>query len=97
MPLPEKVEAITHLKKPKTIKGLQGFVGMINFYRRFIPVAARTMTPLFEALTGKPKPLVCFAVMMKAFHDTKKSLPMQHHSRILVRTHRYYSLRTPET
>ena len=39
-PLPEKVEAITHLEEPKTIKGLQGFVGMVNFYSRFIPAAA---------------------------------------------------------
>ena len=39
-PLPEKVEAITHLEQPETIKGLQGFIGMVNFYRRFIPAAA---------------------------------------------------------
>ena len=40
MPLPEKVEAITHLEEPKTIKCLQGFVGIVNFYCRLIPAAA---------------------------------------------------------
>ena len=47
MPLPDKVDAITQLEQPVTVKGLQEFVGMINFYRRFIPAAARNMIPLF--------------------------------------------------
>ena len=32
------------------------------------------MAPLFKALTGKPKVLVWNALMVKAFHDIKKSL-----------------------
>ena len=74
MPLPDKVDAITRFKQPVTVKGLQEFVGMANFYRRFIPAAARMMLPLFEALTGKPKTLVWDETMVKAFHDTKKAL-----------------------
>lgn len=50
------------------------FVGMVNFYRRFIPAAAQIMSPLFEALTGKPKPLVWNEAMVTAFQDTKKAL-----------------------
>ena len=59
------------------MKGLQGFVGMINFYRtcRLIPLAAQTMAPLFKALTGKPKALVWNEAVVKFFHDTKNSLP----------------------
>ena len=57
-PLPEKVDAITRFTQPTTVKGLQEFVGMINFYWRFIPSAAKMMLPLLEALTGKPKMLV---------------------------------------
>ena len=74
MPLPDKVDAITRFKQPITVKGLQEFVGIANFYRRFIPAAARIMLPLFEALTGKPKTLVWDETMVKAFHDTKKAL-----------------------
>ena len=74
MPLPEKVDAITQLDQPTTVKGLQEFVGMVNFYRRFIPAAAHTMLPLFEALSGKPKTLTWDETMLKAFHDTKKAL-----------------------
>ena len=74
MPLPEKVDAITQFKQPTTVKGLQEFVGMVNFYRRFIPGAAQTMIPLFEALSGKPKKLAWNEEMTKSFQDTKKAL-----------------------
>ena len=74
MPLPEKVDAITRFKQPITIKGLQEFVGMVNFYRRFLPGAAQLMILLFEALTGKPKKLVWNDAMVKDFEDTKKAM-----------------------
>ena len=71
MPLPSKVEAITQFKQPVTLKGLQEFVGMVNFYRRFIPSAAQVMAPLFAALTGKTKAVAWNEGMIKAFQDTK--------------------------
>ena len=74
MPLPDQVDAITQFNQPSTVKGLQEFVGMVNFYHRFIPAAARMMLPLFEALTNKPKTLVWNEAMVKAFQDTKKAL-----------------------
>ena len=74
MPLPDKVDAITRLEQPVTVKGLQEFVGMVNFYHRFISAAARTMIPLFEALAGKPRTLVWNDARVKAFQDTKKAL-----------------------
>ena len=74
MPLPEKVDAITRFEQPITIKGFQEFVGMVNFYRRFLPGAAQMMIPLFEALTGKPKKLSWNDAMVKAFQGTKKAL-----------------------
>lgn len=33
---PSKVETIMNWPKPKNIKGLQGFVGLTGYYRRFI-------------------------------------------------------------
>ena len=63
--LPDKVQAISEFNQPVTIKGLQEFVGMVNFNRRFIPAAAQLMSPLFDALDGKPNILVWNDVMVK--------------------------------
>ncbi|KAL6455468.1 hypothetical protein MHYP_G00360970 [Metynnis hypsauchen] len=53
VPLPAKVEAIQSFVRPLTVKALQEFLGMVNFYHRFIPRAADLMRPLYEALKGK--------------------------------------------
>uniref|UniRef100_A0A5S6Q5H5 RNA-directed DNA polymerase n=1 Tax=Trichuris muris TaxID=70415 RepID=A0A5S6Q5H5_TRIMR len=45
-PSPEKVAAIQRFPKPTTTKQLRQFLGMINFYRRFLPNAAITLQPL---------------------------------------------------
>ncbi|XP_076764833.1 uncharacterized protein LOC143431780 [Xylocopa sonorina] len=52
-PLPDKVEAIIKFPKPTIVKQLRGFLGMVNFYRRFIPNAAVLQAPLNKLLTGK--------------------------------------------
>ena len=54
-PLPERVEAICKQKRPTNIKGLQRFLGMVNYYRRFIRQAAHHLFHLFEALKGRNK------------------------------------------
>ncbi len=46
------------MKPSKTLRELQKFVGMSNFYRQFISAAANTMLPLYEALEGKPPQLL---------------------------------------
>ncbi len=38
------------------MKELQGFLGIINFYRRFVPAAALILKPLTDQLKGNPKP-----------------------------------------
>ena len=73
-PLPSKVEAVRQFKQPVTVKGLQEIVGMVNFYRRFIPNAAKIMQPLFVALAGKPKDLQWNDAMVTAFQDSKTAL-----------------------
>ena len=47
---------------------------MVNFYKRFLPGAARIMIPLFKALTGKPKALQWTEDMKTAFQSTKEAL-----------------------
>ena len=76
-PLTDKVEAIINFRQPATVKGLQWFVGMVNFYLLFIPSAARIMEPLFSALSGKAnslKLLVWTNDTLRAFQDAKTAL-----------------------
>ncbi|GFX08240.1 transposon Tf2-6 polyprotein [Trichonephila clavipes] len=54
-PLPEKVQAILNYKLPETIHDLRTFLGMINFYRRYLKDAAKTQAPLHELLRGAKK------------------------------------------
>lgn len=56
--LPTKVKAMRSFSQPLTFKGLQEFVGMVNFYQRFVPAAAAVMRPLFQCLAGKLRDLV---------------------------------------
>uniref|UniRef100_UPI00358E72B9 uncharacterized protein n=1 Tax=Myxine glutinosa TaxID=7769 RepID=UPI00358E72B9 len=54
VPLPAKVEAVRAFPRPRMIKGLQEFLGMVNFHHRFVHHIARLLCPLHEALQGKP-------------------------------------------
>ncbi|GFU12527.1 transposon Ty3-I Gag-Pol polyprotein [Nephila pilipes] len=54
-PLPEKVQAIINYKKPETLHDLRTFLGMINFYRRYLKDAAKTQTLLHDYLKGAKK------------------------------------------
>ena len=74
LPLPSKVSAISSFPVPTTIKSLQEFVGMINYYHRFIPQVAATMSPLYAVLAGKPKHLVWGPSQNTAFLSIKSAL-----------------------
>lgn len=50
VPLPSKVEAIDNFPRPNIRQELRRFIGMINFYRRFLPNAAETQLPLQKLL-----------------------------------------------
>ena len=81
-PLPAKVEAIRKVQPPTTIKELQRFLGMINYYRRFIKAAAHHLFWLFEALGAKPKRLNWTPEMQSSFEAIKEALAnatMLHH------------------
>ncbi|MFN9941561.1 MAG: hypothetical protein ACK56I_19000, partial [bacterium] len=54
-PLPNYVSAVLDFPRPNTVKELQGFLGLLNFYRRFLPAVARTLQPLTDALRGDRK------------------------------------------
>ncbi len=68
---------IQEFPRPSIIKELQAFLGMVNFYRRFLPSIARTLRPLTDALPGGRKgvdKLEWSAAMDAAFAAAKQSL-----------------------
>ena len=76
-PLQNQIAAIQEFPQPTTIKELQAFLGAVNFYRRFVPAAARILLPLTATLKGGRKGselLTWSAVMLTAFTDIKKAL-----------------------
>jgi hypothetical protein len=44
------VQAISEFPPPQDVKQLQQFLGMVTFYRHFLPGIARTLQPLTNAL-----------------------------------------------
>jgi cleavage and polyadenylation specificity factor subunit 1 len=76
-PLTHRVEAVSNFPQPHTVKQLQAFLGLFNFYRRFVPAAAAIVKPLTDALRGNPagaKPVSWTAEMRAALAATKATL-----------------------
>ena len=75
-PLPTKVHAIEKFPVPTTVKQLEQFIGMMNFYHVFIPKAADIMKPLYRALSGTPRPkdLEWSSELDHAFNQAKQQL-----------------------
>lgn len=51
---PQKVEAIANYPPPTDLKKLQRYMGMLTWYRRFIPNFAEVAAPLHELLSKDP-------------------------------------------
>jgi RNase H-like domain found in reverse transcriptase/Reverse transcriptase (RNA-dependent DNA polymerase) len=51
-PLQDNVATLLNFPQPQTIKQLQALLGLINFYRRFVPAAAAVLRPLTDCLRG---------------------------------------------
>ena len=77
-PLPQKVMAIKEFPQPSTPRKLREFLGMVNYYHRFIPRAAHALAPLNDLLKGtkktSTKPLQWSHEAEAAFHTIKASL-----------------------
>ena len=71
-PVPDNLKAIMEYPPPKTLKGVRRFMGMVNFYRRFIPLCSVLMKPI-SALTGQKK-VIWTDECQKAFQALKDSL-----------------------
>ncbi|BHF62815.1 hypothetical protein SprV_0200580100 [Sparganum proliferum] len=73
-PLSSKVEAIRDFPPPTSKRQLQRFLGMVNFYRRFLPNCADFMLPLTNLLSGPKGPLELRGHALSAFERIKTSL-----------------------
>lgn len=73
-PNPDKIESILKIKLPHDSKSLRRFLGIINFYRRFIPHAAEIQAPLFKMLTPRNTTLSWNEDLILSFEHCKQSL-----------------------
>ncbi len=82
-PLPKKVEAIQNFPLPQTVKQLRKFLGMLNFYQRFIPNAANSLATLYSAASGANNKIIVWSSSLKLdFQHAKdiisKAVPLDH-------------------
>lgn len=54
-PVANKVEAITQAPPPTNVKELQSYLGMLNFYHRFLPNLSTVLAPLHKLLNKNEK------------------------------------------
>jgi hypothetical protein len=77
-PLEERVTHLQDCYPPKNASQLHRFLGMPNFYRRFLPHAAATQAPLHDVLSGPrvkgSHPITWTPKLLKAFEECKASL-----------------------
>ncbi|GFY21614.1 transposon Tf2-9 polyprotein [Trichonephila clavipes] len=87
-PLSDRVDCILNFPQPTTLTQLRRFLGLFNFYRRFVPKAAHLLAPLNKFLEGiknfkKSKKVPCKNLRdsiqwteeaEQAFNDAKNAL-----------------------
>ena len=76
-PLSTRVEAINNFPQPCTRGQLMSFLGMVNFYRRFIKGAAALLKPLTDSTRGpggKSTPLQWTVQLSDSFRAAKEAL-----------------------
>lgn len=71
---PTKGEAVTSWPQPRTIKGLQRFLGFANFHCQFIWGSSSVAAPLISLLMRKPKTFKWSEEATWAFCFTKASI-----------------------
>ena len=55
-PLQQRVDALLQFSRPHNASGLQRFLGILNYYHRFVPHLAQTLVPLHDLLRfAKPR------------------------------------------
>jgi len=73
-PLEDRVKAIKEFPTPSNKKKLREFLGLLNFYNRFVPSAAQIMKPLTDATKGPDKQFNWTSNCQAAFEKAKVAL-----------------------
>ncbi|BHF65473.1 hypothetical protein SprV_0200848400 [Sparganum proliferum] len=73
-PVPEKVSSISTFPVPTTINQVRRFLGMVNYYPRFLPHGATILRPLSSLLAHSKKTLVMTEEAVRSFNDVKAAL-----------------------
>ena len=76
-PLQEKVSVIRSFPQPTSLRKLREFLGLVNFYHRFIPNGANTLEPLNRLLSSPestPRHLAWNEESITAFNAIKQAL-----------------------
>jgi hypothetical protein len=75
-PDPDLIRAIQEFPIPKTLKRLQSFLGLANYYRKFVENYSRIAKPLTDALqhASNSKPLSWTVERNAAFIELKQAL-----------------------
>ncbi|XP_053689881.1 uncharacterized protein K02A2.6-like [Sabethes cyaneus] len=72
-PNPEKVATIQQAKKPENVTQLKAFLGLINYYGKFLPNLSAILSPLYKLLLKDVK-YVWSSICDKAFNECKLQL-----------------------
>nr|CDS30839.2 RNA directed DNA polymerase (reverse transcriptase) [Hymenolepis microstoma] len=73
-PLPEKTQSILNYPTPQSVKSLRRFLGVVNYYGRFIPNCAHILQTLTDLLKGNPKHFKFTSEAESAFSLVKQEL-----------------------
>ena len=73
-PLPSRVDTIQDFPTPDSKASLQRFLGMINYYHRFLPQLADKLHPLHEATKVKGQAIKWTLECAAAFTEAKSAL-----------------------
>lgn len=77
-PTTERIKAINDFKKPNNVSEMRRYLGIINFYHRFIKNASTILAPLNKYLVGAKKrdkrPIEWTAQAEETFQESKKRL-----------------------
>jgi predicted aspartyl protease len=72
----DKIRVINNASRPKCSKQLRSFLGLTNYYRRFIKDYARIAAPLHAATTGCEKTIQWSEDCENSFNKMKEALTM---------------------
>ena len=74
-PVPDKVTAIMHFQRPETKKQVKSFLGLVGYYRNFIPNFSVIALPLTDLTKkGKPNRVVWTSAQEKLIQHSSKCI-----------------------